>query len=78
MIPTLAGVILLIFFLFKAFGGDPAEILARRGDGVGLFINPVGIGEVMTLADQGERMPQKSTFFFPKLATGLVFHPLYP
>jgi peptide/nickel transport system permease protein len=28
MIPTLAGVILLIFFLFKFFGGDPAEILA--------------------------------------------------
>ena len=60
------------------YSHDPAEILARRGDGVGLFINPVGIGEVMTLADQGERMPQKSTFFFPKLATGLVFHPLYP
>ena len=28
MIPTLAGVILLIFFLFKFFGGDPAEIMA--------------------------------------------------
>jgi peptide/nickel transport system permease protein len=27
MIPTLAGVILLIFFLFKFFGGDPAEII---------------------------------------------------
>jgi peptide/nickel transport system permease protein len=28
MIPTLLGVILLIFFLFKFFGGDPAEIMA--------------------------------------------------
>jgi peptide/nickel transport system permease protein len=27
MIPTLAGVILLVFFLFKYFGDDPAEIL---------------------------------------------------
>lgn len=27
MIPTLAGVILLIFFLFKWFGGDPADIM---------------------------------------------------
>ena len=26
-IPTLAGVVLLVFFLFKYFGGDPAEIL---------------------------------------------------
>ena len=28
MIPTLLGVILLIFFLFKYFGGDPAEVMA--------------------------------------------------
>jgi len=28
MVPTLLGVILLIFFLFKFFGGDPAEIMA--------------------------------------------------
>ncbi|HSV71247.1 MAG TPA: ABC transporter permease [Methylibium sp.] len=27
MVPTLAGVVLLVFFLFKYFGGDPAEIL---------------------------------------------------
>jgi len=30
MVPTLAGVVLLIFFLFKFFGGDPAEILAGQ------------------------------------------------
>ena len=30
MLPTLGGVILLIFFLFKFFGGDPAEILAGQ------------------------------------------------
>ena len=27
MVPTLVGVVLLVFFLFKYFGGDPAEIL---------------------------------------------------
>lgn len=27
MVPTLFGVVLLVFFLFKSFGGDPAEIL---------------------------------------------------
>ena len=31
MVPTLAGVILLVFFLFKYFGGDPAEILGGLG-----------------------------------------------
>jgi len=34
MVPTLAGVILFVFFLFKYFGGDPAEILG------GLFATP--------------------------------------
>ncbi|WP_269533175.1 ABC transporter permease [Chitinimonas sp. BJYL2] len=30
MIPTLAGVILLVFFLFNVFGGDPAVVLAGK------------------------------------------------
>ena len=30
MVPTLAGVVLLIFLLFKLFGGDPAQILAGQ------------------------------------------------
>jgi peptide/nickel transport system permease protein len=30
MIPTIAGVILLIFFLFNAVGGDPAQVLAGK------------------------------------------------
>ncbi|MBI5946649.1 MAG: DUF1015 domain-containing protein [Chloroflexi bacterium] len=55
-----------------------SEVLERvEGGACGFLLNPVGIGEVMGLADQGERMPQKSTFFHPKLGTGLVFHPLY-
>jgi uncharacterized protein (DUF1015 family) len=28
------------------------------------------------LARAGETMPQKSTFFFPKLTSGLLFHPV--
>jgi uncharacterized protein (DUF1015 family) len=47
-------------------------------DTTGFLLHPVEVEEVMNLADQGERMPQKSTFFHPKLGTGLVFHPLYP
>ncbi len=48
------------------------------GASVAVMINPVSVHDVIALADRGERMPQKSTFFFPKLGTGLVFHPLYP
>src|SRR5258708_36523325 len=31
MVPTLAGVVLLVFFLFKFFGGDPSQLLAGQG-----------------------------------------------
>lgn len=44
----------------------------------GFLLNPVTVHEVLDLADKGERLPQKSTFFHPKLGTGLVMHPLYP
>ncbi|MEX0782355.1 MAG: DUF1015 domain-containing protein [Dehalococcoidia bacterium] len=60
---------------------DTAEVVARvmaEPETTGFLLSPVGIDEVMRLADQGERMPQKSTFFHPKLGTGLVFHPLTP
>jgi peptide/nickel transport system permease protein len=40
MIPTLAGVVLLVFVLFKFFGGDPAEILG------GLNATPEQIGAI--------------------------------
>lgn len=53
------------------------EKLAADG-GVAILLNPVRVKDVIDLADKGERMPQKSTFFHPKLGTGLVFNPLYP
>ena len=37
------------------------------------FLNPTTAGQMMRVASLGERMPQKSTDFFPKLLTGLVF-----
>jgi len=38
------------------------------------LMNPTGIAEVTTVAENGEKMPQKSTFFYPKLITGLVIN----
>jgi uncharacterized protein (DUF1015 family) len=35
------------------------------------------VGQVAEVAAAGENMPPKSTFFFPKLLTGLLFNPLY-
>ena len=63
------------------YSHDCGEVLAfvdAHSEGAAFMLNPVGIQSVMSLADKGERMPQKSTFFHPKLGTGLVFHPLEP
>ena len=43
---------------------------------IALFLNPTKIEEVKDVAAAGEKMPQKSTFFYPKLITGLVMNKL--
>ena len=40
------------------------------------FLNPTRVEEVIEVAGNGEKMPQKSTFFYPKLITGLVVNRL--
>ncbi len=55
----------------------PEALEEQRSDGgVVILLNPVDVRDVVALADRGERLPQKSTFFHPKLATGVVFHAL--
>jgi uncharacterized protein (DUF1015 family) len=62
-----------------AYIKDTAEALARvaRGEAqVGFIMNPTRVDQVLDAADHGQTMPQKSTFFVPKLASGLVLNPL--
>ena len=40
------------------------------------LINAVRVEQVIAVADAGELMPQKATFFYPKLATGMVLNPV--
>jgi uncharacterized protein (DUF1015 family) len=40
------------------------------------FVAPTPIEEVRAVAGAGESMPPKSTYFFPKVPTGLLFNPL--
>ena len=49
----------------------------RTGESqVGFFMNPIKLRQVYNVAVGGERLPQKSTYFYPKLPTGLLFHDL--
>jgi len=46
----------------------------RDGDGtVALYLNPMTPDDVFRATSEGEVMPQKSTFFYPKIPTGMVF-----
>ena len=54
---------------------DADEADKRVHDGAAeivFFMNPTKVTEVKDVAAAGERMPQKATYFYPKLLTGLV------
>jgi len=48
----------------------------REGHGaVAIYLNPLRPEDVFRVTEAGDVLPQKSTFFYPKLPTGLVFRP---
>jgi uncharacterized protein (DUF1015 family) len=57
------------------FGEVEAMLRAGHADAA-VFIRPTGIAEIRRTADERMLMPPKSTFFTPKLRTGLVIRPL--
>jgi uncharacterized protein (DUF1015 family) len=42
---------------------------------VAVLMRPTRIEDVFEVAARGETMPQKGTYFYPKLVSGLLFHP---
>lgn len=54
---------------------DEAIRAVDNGDAnCALLLNPTKIEEIRDVAAAGEKMPQKSTYFYPKLITGLVMN----
>jgi len=54
---------------------DAGEVVSRTLSGeyqLGFLVNPTPMWQVAAVAESGETMPQKSTFFYPKLASGLT------
>ena len=54
-----------------------AELRSGRGN-VLFLMNATPVAQVRNVAEAGEVMPQKSTFFYPKVPTGLAIHTLDP
>jgi hypothetical protein len=58
---------------------DDAVAAVEEGQAEGAFlVRPPRIEDVFEVAAHGETMPQKSTYFYPKLLSGLLFHPFEP
>ena len=60
---------------------DPGEAVSAVQSGEGqivFFLNPTRVYQVRDVSLAGETMPSKSTFFYPKLLSGLVINPLDP
>ena len=63
MVPTLLGVVLLVFFLFKWFGGDPAEVLG------GLNASPDQIKSIRTQLGLDEPVWYQLWIFIKQIVT---------
>jgi uncharacterized protein (DUF1015 family) len=52
------------------------EGVAKGRAQIGVLMNPTRIEQVIEVTRAGFRLPQKSTYFFPKVLTGLILDPL--
>jgi uncharacterized protein (DUF1015 family) len=62
---------------FYARSTEEAVAMVQAGEyDLAFFMRPTPVSQVRDVAASGENMPPKSTFFYPKLLTGLLFNPL--
>jgi uncharacterized protein (DUF1015 family) len=66
---------------FLLYTRDAAEAVRWVDEGVGVsafFLDATDLRQVLKLAQEGKTLPQKSTYFYPKPPSGMVFHRLDP
>jgi uncharacterized protein (DUF1015 family) len=54
-----------------------ADVLNKLRKGevqIGFILNPTRVDQVRTAAELGHKLPHKSTYFYPKISSGLVLH----
>lgn len=51
---------------------DAIRMIREGGQAAAFILNPTRVDQVMQIAAAGARMPHKSTYFYPKLITGMV------
>ena len=59
---------------YTAYADDAVAYVKGSTDRVALLMNPTPVEQVLEVAMAGLTMPQKSTYFYPKMATGFVLN----
>lgn len=59
---------------YTAYAEDAISHVKDGENRIALFMNPTPVEQVLDVAKAGSVMPQKSTYFYPKMATGLVLN----
>ncbi len=54
--------------------GELIKRVDSQRDGIAFSLYPTSVAELMKIADAGKTMPPKSTWFEPKLLSGLIMH----
>jgi len=58
--------------------GEALTALSRGEASLAFLLNPTHIHQVLEVAEAGLIMPRKSTYFYPKVMTGLILNPINP
>ncbi len=61
---------------YVADGKAALDMVGSGGAAVAVLLNPTKVEQVFAVADAGDVMPPKSTYFIPKVPSGLVLRPL--
>jgi uncharacterized protein (DUF1015 family) len=61
---------------YTAEADEAVEAVDSGRAAAAFLLRPTRIEDVFAVAERGETMPQKSTYFYPKLLSGLLLHPL--
>ena len=56
---------------------EARELVESGAYDAGFFMRSVPVEQIQEIAAAGVNMPPKSTYFFPKVPTGLLFNPLF-
>jgi uncharacterized protein (DUF1015 family) len=54
--------------------GEAVKLVSSRDYQLAFLVNPVRPEMIKAIADSGDRMPKKSTYFYPKMPAGLIFY----